>query len=338
MNNNNCGCPTTVCTPTHCGCPVYISSDCVNNIKSVFSCSQIDSNLDLTQTLELFDQYVCDRFNTIQNYFTLVNVGSGVGVYKGINLLGQKELKSLFSVNDLLVITGNTSEIDFEVDTIALTAFIEDLIPAGANFNAANVGGGIPIYKNEVASTFNFRTLTSTDSSVVITQPTADTVNLSVPSSNTIVEAGDNVTVDGTGTSLDPYVINAEALSLESGVTTNVYGDGSLATPYTVETINLQKTINTFPYTILAGDDKHTIFVDNSASNVVINIPLGLPSNFAVAFIQRGSASVQIVENVALNLHFPATLGDKIKGQYYDCLLERDGATNNYYLLGQIKA
>jgi hypothetical protein len=43
----------------------------------------------------------------------------------------------------------------------------------------------------------------------------------------TVVQAGDNVTVDGTGTTADPYVVNANPLETACGLT----GDGTAATP-----------------------------------------------------------------------------------------------------------
>jgi len=83
----NCGCTqnTNPCTASVCACPVYISSDCVNNVKAVFNCSNIASGLTLTQTLEELDIYICDKFNQLASRFAIVNIGGGAEIYKGVN-------------------------------------------------------------------------------------------------------------------------------------------------------------------------------------------------------------------------------------------------------------
>jgi hypothetical protein len=111
--NPTCGCSQPTCFPTHCDCPVYISSDCVNNVTAEFECSQIESGLSLTQTLELLDQFICDKYNELLNYFTLINVGTGAEIYAGNNLIGQKKIRTLTSEDGSVTITEDTDTIDF---------------------------------------------------------------------------------------------------------------------------------------------------------------------------------------------------------------------------------
>jgi hypothetical protein len=109
--------------------------------------------------------------------------------------------------------------------------------------------------------------------------------------------------------------------------------DGDIA-----ELENPQKTINTFPYTLVNGDDKHTIFVENGVSNVVINVPNGLVDNFTCSFLQKGTGEITIQQSGTASLLFPSTtLENKIKGQYYWAMVEKELATNNYYLIGSLK-
>lgn len=146
-----------------------------------------------------------------------------------------------------------------------------------------------------------------------------------------------DITLDGTGIiniDINPDII-PESSNLEDGITTTVSGDGSLADPWKVEVENLQKTINTFPYTLLDDDDKYTIFIDNSASNVVINIPDTLTSNFAASFIQEGTGDVTFIELGSTVVN--TVLGNKIKGQYHWVLLEKKLNTTIYYLIGNTK-
>ena len=100
---------------------------------------------------------------------------------------------------------------------------------------------------------------------------------------------------------------------------------------------NSQKTINTFPYTLVDSDDKYTIFIDNGASNVVINVPDGLIDNFSAVFIQEGTGSVTIQQSGTATLLYPSTtLQNIIKGQHYWAMVEKKLTTNTYYLLGSL--
>jgi hypothetical protein len=126
---------------------------------------------------------------------------------------------------------------------------------------------------------------------------------------------------------------------LEDGYSTSVEGDGSLLDPYKVNLENLQKTINTFPYTLSDIDDKFTIFIDNGASNAVINVPDGLVANFSCVFIQEGTGNVTIPQSGTATLLYPSTtLQNVIKGQYYWAMVEKKLSTNTYYLLGSLKS
>ena len=124
---------------------------------------------------------------------------------------------------------------------------------------------------------------------------------------------------------------------LTDGISTVVEGSGTEEDPYRVDLFNLQKTIDTFPYTLLSGDDKYTIFVDNGASNVVINVPDGLIVNFTCVFIQKGSGSVTIQQSGTATLLYPNTsLQNIIKGENYWAMVEKELSTDTYYLLGSL--
>lgn len=122
-----------------------------------------------------------------------------------------------------------------------------------------------------------------------------------------------------------------------SGVTTTVSGAGSIGNPYVVEVENLQKDINEFPYEILPGDNKHTLFVNNGSTNITINIPnTGIPDNFECVLIQKGTGTVTIINDVGVTLLYPPALTPVIKGRYYWVVLERDTTTQDYYLCGTL--
>jgi len=125
---------------------------------------------------------------------------------------------------------------------------------------------------------------------------------------------------------------------VENGNTTLANGSGTVADPYIIEIKNLQKEIDTFPYTLTSEDDKYTIFVDNGASNVTINIPDNLVDNFSVVFVQKGTGDVLIQgSGTAIMLYPSTTLQNIIKGQYYWAMIEKELTTDTYYLLGSLK-
>jgi hypothetical protein len=125
---------------------------------------------------------------------------------------------------------------------------------------------------------------------------------------------------------------------LEDSSTSTIYGDGSFLSPLKVETLNPQKEISEFPYTLLPEDDKYTLFINNAINNVIINVPDTLTDNFTCAFIQEGIGDVTINATGVVNLLYPNTvLQNKIKGQNFSCMIERKLSTNNYHLIGNLK-
>jgi len=130
---------------------------------------------------------------------------------------------------------------------------------------------------------------------------------------------------------------SGENTYLTDGTSTTVSGTGTVSDPFKVETKNLQKSIDTFPYTLVAADDKQTIFVDNLSANVSILVPNSLPDSFTCVFIQRGTGTVTITATGLTVLNYPTELTAVVKGRYYMALLEKDTDTTNFYLGGGLK-
>lgn len=338
---NNCGCnKAPKCAPvSDCACKVKINSDCVDNVKSVFECLNIESNLTLTQTLTAIDQAICALLESQQSNFTLQNVGSGQTVYKGLSSLGAKQIKSLLGSDSITVVSnGANTEVSFAVNE-------EWLVEQLGNYTASNVGDGEGIFKQLNAGDFEFKSLVSADGTVTITGST-DTVNLAA---NIDIQAGDGVTVTGSGTSADPYIISAEEVTLQNGVTTTVVGNG-VSTPYSVETVNLQKTITVqpeTPYVLQASDDKYTIFVTNGGSSstpeesAIIRVPNSLPNNFSAVFINEAPIEdvlliFQPISGGTANIIVPDGYEPVITGNATWACLEKKLGTQDYYLLGNL--
>ena len=97
--------------------------------------------------------------------------------------------------------------------------------------------------------------------------------------------------------------------------------------------INPQKTIST-NYTLTAADNGYSILVLNAATAITITIPSGLPASMQVGFIQDGTGDVTFAGSTLSCAVIGAT---KIKGQYEQAYLEKKGANEVYYLLGNVK-
>lgn len=123
-NCNSCDCTcNSPCVTPDCACPVLVSSDCVNKITEDLVCSNILKGQTLTEVLVQLDAFICAKFGSITEFLNLINVGSGAKIYKGINMLGKKQIRSLVEGN-LIKIEEGEDEITISVDEDALNAFI----------------------------------------------------------------------------------------------------------------------------------------------------------------------------------------------------------------------
>lgn len=199
---NPCGCSQTTtvsncsCPPSNCSCPVYISSDCVNDVKSKFDCSGIATGLTLTETLEKQDKFICDKFNQALTYFRLKNVGGAAEIYKGQNGIGEKELRTIDSKSNLLEVEQATDKIRLGVNETNLTTFINNNITP-VNYNMENVGTGAGIYKSKVGNLFSLRSLKSSDSTVNISV-SGNEIDLKAVNTGTTYTGSNGVTLTGT--------------------------------------------------------------------------------------------------------------------------------------------
>lgn len=241
-NKTESPCPTNTCVDV-----IKLSTDAIT-LSEDLSCSNILKGQTMTEVTKQLDEFICDKFGSMTNFFTIVNVGTGAGVYKGTSILGKKELKTLVDSN-LITITEDTDEITIAVNETAMNDFIE---ANQKTYSATSVGTGANIYKDSTVvgdnTQFNFRKVKSTDNSVIITEDTND-INLTVPAatppdgSETIITEGTNVTITGIGTVGNPYIINSTDTTYDGsetkvtqGSNISITGNGTTATPYVINT------------------------------------------------------------------------------------------------------
>ena len=159
QNQNICG--QTPCTPTQdCSCPTRLNTECLTYNGLDLECSGIESGLDLNQTLQLLDTYICDAIAEINNSINLINVGAGLQIYAGIDAIGRRKIRTLITTGDLLTSVQNENDITFGIDETELSQFVKD---NQKTYSVANVGTGAEIYKDSTVvgdnTQFNFKSV-----------------------------------------------------------------------------------------------------------------------------------------------------------------------------------
>lgn len=123
------------------------------------------------------------------------NIGSGTTWYKGLYIpTNTHQFKSFTSTG--LDVTSTTNEVNIETKP------------------GANLGDGFPFYKgiNNITKIHEFRTLISLTSRITINQ-VGDEIRINSSFYDTIVTSGNGITVAGTGTTSDPYIISLKPVA-----------------------------------------------------------------------------------------------------------------------------
>jgi hypothetical protein len=117
-NYNICN-PAPCQEPQDCSCPTILKSDCVTFEGDDLECSGIKKGTILTELIQQLDAFICEKVNDITNALTLKNIGTGAKVYKGDDLLGRKEVRTVTKTGNLVTVTENTNDIAVSIDEIA---------------------------------------------------------------------------------------------------------------------------------------------------------------------------------------------------------------------------
>jgi len=133
-HQNNCGCNEPVydlcnkCPPQECACPIQLSSNCITlDLSDPLPCSGIESGLILTEAIQQLDANMCAIRDDIEASINLVNVGTGAELYKGIDGIGRREIKSITSTDNSITITENTDSINIAVPAVDQNNFVRQL-------------------------------------------------------------------------------------------------------------------------------------------------------------------------------------------------------------------
>lgn len=202
-NKTACGCKPK----PRCDCKVTLDSKCITSVSAEFTCLPVDTGQTLNETFEAMDSAICQAITDSQSATTLVNVGTGAEIYKGVNVLGQRELKT--------ILPGTATTVTEQTDTVTIGVDLGDL----PTYSVANIGTGEGLYAgNTVAgdnTQFNMKSIQSSTLSISVTANT--------------------ITIDSPDTSVVPalYVNNQYIPTYAEFLAGNGKGQGTLAKPYT---------------------------------------------------------------------------------------------------------
>jgi len=147
---------TDPCKSKDCSCPVQgMTANCVEYKGDDLECSGIKSGTTLDNLIKKLDLFICNSIDSLKKIYNIINIGGGKEIYKGVNNLGEKELRTLKSTDSSVDIVQKNDYIDFSSK------------PA----DTKNIGEGSEIFKQVNSNNEKeLRTLKSTDNSVKIEQ------------------------------------------------------------------------------------------------------------------------------------------------------------------------
>lgn len=97
----SCSCPST---SDSCDCPTKdVSTDCSVYTGDDLVNSGIPQNTILTVVLEDLDAFIQNKFEEAIQYLTLINIGTGAQVFRGITGIGNKEIRTISAGSDIVV-------------------------------------------------------------------------------------------------------------------------------------------------------------------------------------------------------------------------------------------
>lgn len=133
-------------------CPVKdLSTDCVQYTGDDLPCSGIVSGQSETSMWQQMDTFICNLRDELIRMFTLKNIGVGAKIYKGIDSLGRKELRTITKTGNIITVTENPNEVSIGIDEEALNESV----------TIDNIGTGAEVYKgyNTITNQHEFRTV-----------------------------------------------------------------------------------------------------------------------------------------------------------------------------------
>ena len=153
----------------NCECTTKLGTDCVTYTGDDLPCTKIKKNTIITDAWKQLDNFICKAILDLNKTFNLINIGliTNAKIYKGVTLLGEKELRSIAKTGNLITLVENPNDITLGIDTANLTTFVTGLAPAQKTYSTTNIGTGANIFKDNTIvgnnTQFNLRKITKKD-------------------------------------------------------------------------------------------------------------------------------------------------------------------------------
>lgn len=322
------------------------STDCSVYTGDDLPCTGILKDTVLTTVIQNMDAFICNKFEEVIQYLTLINIGTGAKIYKGITGIGNKEIRSIVSedltlvdilenantigikpgipsmthISDILKLIITTAAGGTEFASIDLSGYNYDTFVQSASFDYGT--GNITIVRNNLEPDIVF-SLGALDKYVTAGAYSTNTITLTLK---------DSTEVDIDVSTLAGEILAAAATAqvksnyLEANTSSAAFIQNK--NPSKTETLGAAAT-----YTVVTADNNKIIEVDNDVNNVTIALgALAETTEFFVGFIQKGTGEVQFT-GYGIS---PSGTGDKIFGQGHVAAVEIINSTK--YLTGTLKA
>ena len=333
-----------------CNCAIKDqSTDCSVYTGDNLSCSGIPKDTILTKVIQDLDAHICNKFQETTQYLTLVNVGEGAEIYKGISTIGNKEIRTLTSGNNNLldvvqeansiVITPGTPSMEIVDDTDTLRYSVTT---SGGSTVYAEVD--LSAYKTESSSNFTGASYNTTTNEITITVEGESDIILDLETLNNHVQSGSYassniklILTNADEVDIDITNLVSEILTATSNAQVQSdYLETSSSSKAYIENKNPTKTITlgvSGSYNVSNTDNNYIIGIDNGTNDISINLTgITNTNNFFVGFVQKGTGEVTFSGYTIK----PESLSDVLYGQGHICSVEIINSTK--YLHGTLKA
>lgn len=355
-NKNNCNCKNQCnnCEPVDCGCKIELDTLCVYYTGQGISPLGVKSGQNLTEILELINNYLEFLLDEIETLSAIKNIGGGAEIYAGRDeVTRQNTLRTLKSGDTtLLDVEEQGDEISFTVATPSLKldspSDILSLIMTSAS--------GQKVFSEIDLSEYNYDTFVqgasfnnSTNMLTIIRnngEPNID-IDLSVLDnkleSATYVNNTNTVNftlTDGTVVSLNLTNLVNEIISnvnnliddAVSNIPQSDYLESDASSRAFIQNRNPSRSVSG-NYAVKNSDNNYILEINNGNDDVVISLSsVTATTNFFVGFVQKGNGTVRIT---GYNIK-PKALSDIIFGQGHIAAVEVINGTK--YLHGNLVA
>lgn len=320
-------------------CKEFINSDCVY-VSEELTCTGVQPNTVLTAALKRMDEVICQVKAKVAGTLSLINVGGGAKIYKGLSNLGERQIRSITSLDGTVDITEGTDTIDLSVTVEFPPLPIASTVQQGIVRQATDAEAALGINNDTFVTPFHLKTFVDAENNSYSMQITGGNLELlenGIVVDTEILPTGDNKFVNSFEINGDSLVLGFnDGTELSKSIAsllsfTQVQSDYTMedtSSPAYIKNRNASKTVfNNYP--VVASDNTYVIVVD-SATPVTISLPSSLPNKFTVGFIQKGTGLVTIANADVI----PTGMTNTLKGKGHQAFVEKIEGTK--FLFGNL--